>query len=153
MKKATMFTALAFALGLAAGQPVEAGEVSKSVPFEFDKWIDLNVTDGPCTLHRIRIVKKSGGVTKSLFARPGNSEYLEDVQIQLEYTNDATKDWEAHLTAEWLDGDGKVIDGYNDDESLDSESRADDTTVTLSTLKYGLQKAKKFNVKINFQPD
>lgn len=36
---------------------------------------------------------------------------------------------------------------------LDSESRQDDATVTLSTLKYGLDKAKKLKIKIDFYQD
>ena len=50
------------------------------------EWVELASTDGPVTLHRIRLVRE-GGITKSTFMRPGNSQYLADVQIQLEYTN------------------------------------------------------------------
>lgn len=132
--------------------PVSAGEVEKNVNFTLDEWIDLNSTDGPVTLHRIRIAKQSG-VTKSKFLRPGNNEHLQDVQIQVEFTNDSSKDWEMRVNVEWSDGSGHVIDGYNDTESLDSDSRHDDQTVTLSTLKYGLEKAKKLKINIKFYPD
>ncbi len=122
------------------------------MPFALDQWIELNSNDGPVTLHRIRLAAHSG-FTKSKLMRPGNSEYLRDVQIQLEFTNDASKDWEARIRLEWLDGDGKAIDGYNDDENLDNDSRHDEQTVTLSTLKYGLERAKKLKVHITYQPD
>jgi hypothetical protein len=152
MRKPFVPLALAVAATLALTPPATAGSVEKTVPFELDQWIDLASTDGPVTLHRIRLARKSG-VSKSMFARPGNDEYLQDVQIQLEFSNEATKDWEAHLVIEWVDGDGRAIDGYNDTEGLDSESKQDDTTVTLSTLKYGLDRAKKLKIKIDFYKD
>ena len=100
----------------------------------------------------MRIVRQDG-VTKSSFMRPGNSEYLDDVQLQLEFTNDATKDWEAKFSVEWLDSDGRAIDGYQGTEGLDSEKRHDQQTVTVSTLKYGLERAKKLKIRIDFNPD
>ena len=139
------------ALGLLPS-PATAGSVEKSVAFALEEWIDLASTDGPATLHRIRLTQQ-GGFTKSKFMRPGASEYLEDVQIQLEFTNDSTKDWDANITFEWYDADGKLIDGYRGTESLDSESRQDDQTITLSTLKYGLQRAKKLKLKIDYEKD
>ncbi len=142
-----------FALALACtALPLAAGEVEKNVNFALDEWIELNATDGPVTLHRIRIAKQSG-ITKSKFLRPGNSEYLQDVQIQLEFTNDTSRDWKARLEVEWLDAGGQVIDGYNDSETLGEDSRRDEQTVTLSTLRYGLDKAKKLHLAIRFEPD
>jgi hypothetical protein len=85
--------------------------------------------------------------------RPGNSQYLADVQIQLEYTNDSTNDWEAKFDVEWLDASGVAIDGYRGQEGLDSEKRHDQQTVTLSTLKYGLEKAKKLRIRLDYNPD
>lgn len=145
---------LPLALALAAALPVAAfaGTVEKSVPFALDQWIELASTDGPVTLHRVRLVRQ-GGVTKSSFMRPGNNKYLADVQIQLEFTNDSTNDWEAQFAIEWVDGDGKVIDGYEGDEGLESEQRHEQQTVTLSTLKYGLDKAKKLKIRIDTNPD
>lgn len=142
---------LSLALPLAAS-PAVAGEVEKSLPFELGRWIDLAASDGPVTLHRIRIARQGVGA-KSRILRPGNSEYLEDVQIQLEFSNDATRDWEARLRIKWLDADGAVIDGYNDSETLGSEERHDEQTVTLSTLRYGLERAKKLELRIEFEPD
>jgi hypothetical protein len=144
--------ALALALPLAGGRPAAAGEVEKNVPFQLDQWIDLQASDGPVTLHRVRLARQGLGA-KSKFMRPGNSEYLEDVQIQLEFTNDATRDWEARFDVEWADAQGVVIDGYNDKETLDSESRHDEQTVTLSTLRYGIERAKKLKIRIEFNPD
>ena len=103
------------------------------------------------TLHRFRIVRAAG--TKSRILRPGNSEYLEDVQLQLEFSNDASRDWEARLDVVWSDASGNPIDGYHDSENLDNDSRHDQQTVTLSTLRYGLERAKKLSVRIRYDPD
>jgi hypothetical protein len=129
-----------------------AGEFEKQVPFAFDQWFDLNSHDGSATLHRIRIVREKQSA-KSRIMRPGNSEYLQDVQIQLEYTNEASRDWEVGMKVEWLDEAGKPIDGYNDDENLDSDSRHDQATVTLSTLKYGLERAKTLSIKLDYHAE
>lgn len=143
------------ALILALSAPTEGasgGKVEKSVDFSLGTWIDLDLTEGPVTLHRIRLVEQSGQFTKSQFIRPVGGEYLKTVQIQLEYSNSATKDWEAYIKFEWLDADGEVIDGYNDSESLDDREVHDDTTVTLSTLKYGLARAKTIRFSISVSP-
>ncbi|MEO7795786.1 MAG: hypothetical protein ABIV06_13535 [Thermoanaerobaculia bacterium] len=132
--------------------PSFAGSAEKTVAFKIGEWIDLTSTDGPVTLHRIRLVRE-GGFTKSSFMRPGNSQYLDDVQIQLEYTNDSTNDWKAKFDIEWLDADGNTIDGYKGEEGLDSEQRHEDQTVTVSTLKYGLEKARKLKIRIDTNPD
>lgn len=142
----------ALALVLVAAPAAFAGEVEKRVPFVLGEWIDLGASDGPVTLHRIRIERQTG-ITKSKLMRPGNSQYLTDVQVQLEFTNEATRDWEARVDLEWLDADGQAIDGYDDGENLDSESRHDLQTVTLSTLRYGLARAKTLTLRIEFHPE
>lgn len=138
---------------LFAGAALSAGEVEKHVSFKLDEWVELKASDGPVTLHRMRIVRQKGGLTKSTFMRPGNDEFLETIQIQIEYSNSATRDWEAKLDIDWEDGNGKVIDGYKDEENIDSEENHEKITVTLSTLAYGLEKARKLNVVIRFDPD
>lgn len=137
---------------LLSGGVAYAGDFEKKVPFAFDQWFDVNSTDGPVTLHRIRIVRERASA-KSRIMRPGNSEYLQDVQIQLEYTNDAKRDWETRMKVEWLDDQGKAIDGYNDDENLDGDSRHDEATVTLSTLLYGLERAKTLSIKLDYHEE
>lgn len=142
----------ALVLSILVAAPAVAGDVEKKLPFALDQWIDLKVSDGPVTLHRVRLVHEGRGA-KSKILRPGNSEYLEDVKIELEFSNEASKDWEARLKVVWLDAAGTAIDGYNDTESLDSDSRYDTQTVTLSTLRYGLDRAEKLELRIDFYPD
>ena len=151
--KAPLLVVAGFALILASATPADAGSVSKSVPFQLDEWIGLDATDGPVTLHRIRIREVRGGLTKSKVFRPGNDEYLVTIQIELEFTNTATRDWEADLDIRWLDAEGVAIDGYHDEEDLDEDERRDEATVTLSTLKYGLDRAEKLEIGIEFYPD
>ncbi len=133
--------------------PASAGEVSKKVPFVLDEWVELDVTDGPVTLHRIRLTELRAGAKSKIF-RPGGSDHAKDVQIQLEFTNTSKDDdWEAMLRFEWVDAEGKVIDGYNDEEGLGNDSNREEQTVTLSTLKYGLERAKKIEIDIKFYRD
>ena len=143
--------AVAVLLACATAPVLAAAEVERSTAFALDSWIQLDAHDGPVTLHRVRLARSGGGV-KSRLLRPGNSEYLADVQIQVEFSNEASKDWEMRLEVEWLDGEGRVIDGYDDTESLDSDSRFDQQTVTLSTLRYGLERARKLKVRISYYP-
>jgi hypothetical protein len=140
------------ALVALSAEPLLAGEVTKSVPFVLDEWTELQAVDGAVTLHRVRLTRQSG-LTKSKLFRPGQGRFLEDVQIQLEFSNDSTKDWEARLDVEWLDAAGEVVDGYDGEEGLDSEARREVQTVTLSTLKYGLARAKTLRFAISFRPD
>ena len=147
---------LAALLLLALAGPVvpaaEAGKLDRNVPFALDKWFELSATDGPVTLHRVEVERQSGGFSKSTFMRPGNTDYLETVRIRIEYTNrDKKKDWEAHLDIAWLDASGVVIDGYRDKENIDNDTRNGEIHVTLSTLKYGLEKAKTLRVRIEFE--
>lgn len=141
---------LAGLLALAAA-PAAAGEVERTVPFALDQWVDLGSKDGPVTLHRVRLAR-TGGSAKSMIVRPGNSQYLQDVQFQVEFSNEATRDWEMRLRFEWLDAEDRVIDGYDDGEELEAESRYEQQTVTLSTLRYGLERARKLRVRVEYHP-
>lgn len=141
-------------VALLAPSGAQAGEVDRSFPFELDRWFDLDVTDGPVTLHRIRVVEKTSGITKSSILRVGGSSpFATTVVIELEYSNDSPRDWEAKVLAQWVDGQGRAIDGYDGDETLGEDERNEDTTMTISTIKYGLEVAREFEVKISFEED
>jgi len=135
-----------------AGQ-VMAGSFSKTWTFELDKWYEINSSDGPVTIHKMRLEPQSGGLTKSKFFRPGNSQHLKTIQVQIEFSNSSKHDWEADLDISWVDADGKVIDGYKDSEGMNEDENHDRMTVTLSTLQYGLDRAKKLVVKIDYERD
>jgi hypothetical protein len=147
-----MRTALTCLTLLVAASVMAGDAIDRSVPFELGTWIVLERTEGPVVLHRMRVVEQTGTITKSSIFRPSGSEYLKTVQIQVEYSNSATKDWTAWMQVEWVDADGKVIDGYRGDESLDDREVHDLVTVTLSTLKYGLERAKDLKIHLEIKP-
>ncbi len=138
---------------IASGSPGQAETFEKTIPFQIGEWIDIELEDGPAELHRMRIVADDGGLTKSKLFRPGNDEYLDTIQLQVEYSNSASRDWEADMEIEWQDSKGVAIDGYNDSESMDDDERHDLITVTLSTLSYGLARAKKLKIRFEIYPD
>jgi hypothetical protein len=137
---------------LVAASAMAGDALDKSVAFELGKWIELERTEGPVVLHRLRVVEQTGTITKSSIFRPTGSEYLKTVQIQVEYSNSATKDLALWMQVEWVDADGKVIDGYRDDENLDDREVHDLVTITLSTLKYGLERAKDLKIHLEVKP-
>ncbi len=139
-------------MALLVSSAARGESVNKTLPFELDRWYEIKSSEGPVTLHRIRLAAKEGLVSKSKIFRPGNSEYLETVQIQLEYTNSSSREWKAEMRIHWLDEQDRVIDGYNGSEDLGEEENFQHATVTLSTLKYGLDRAKRLRIKIDAVP-
>ena len=153
--KSRTHLALALALiALMAPRPTRADVLTRTFAFETDKWHSLDdAKDGPVTLHRIQIARQHGRFTKSTLFRPGNSEYLASIEIKIEYSNSATKDWKAKLRVALLDDAGLEIDGYNGSEDVDEQQSHNLVTVKLSTLKYGLDRARKLRVVIECSPD
>jgi hypothetical protein len=141
------------ALGLCA-VPTGAEEFKASFPFELGRWYTIEREDGAVKLYRIRVEPQTGMRTfKSKLVRPTNSEFLQDVQIQLEYSNKASSDWKAKLRVVWTDEKGEPIDGYIGKESLGEDKKHELATMLLSTLKYGVLRAKKLEVEIDVEPD
>ncbi len=143
---------LVVALAGAWPAPSAASSVTKTADFQLGAWLDFDAKDGEVTLHRVRLVEVTGTITKSDLTRPSGAEYLKTVQFQVEYSNPTTRDWEARVKVEWLDADGVAIDGYEGDEDLDKRESHDVQTITISTLRYGLAKAKTLKVNIDFGP-
>ena len=150
-----MFPRISLGFALAAllwALPASAGEVSKSFTFELDKWYELASTDGPLTLHRLRLERVGSGFSK--LARPGgSSEYAATVELQIEYSNDSSNDWKVDVVVEWLDAQGNVIDGYRNDQNLDDGDRHELKKTSITTLRYGLDQAKKLRVELRTRPD
>ena len=145
--RTAVFTALVM-MGSTAG----ATEFERTYDFALDEWHEINDQDGPVTLHRIRINPKEGRVTRSSVLRPFNSEYLETVQIQLEFTNESDSRWRAQISLRWLDSEGRVIDGFTGNEVLGKGAARRITQISVPTLKYGLEVADKLEVGINYEP-
>jgi hypothetical protein len=153
-----MRTIAAAALGLAvlASVPprrVEGATLQRTVPFALDQWVDLDLKDGPVTIHRLRVERKGGRGFKSVISRPGTTEFLQDVQIQVEFSNTSTSDWKVKADIVWLDASDKVIDGYKGAEGLDDRSSHELATMLFSTLKYGLDVARTLRIELEVEPD
>ena len=138
---------------LAAGSGVAgAEEVIKTYEFEVDRWHAIEVVDGPVTLHRIRVDRKEDRLTKSVLARPYNQQYLEPIRFQLDYTNGSSSKWKARVSVRWLDKEGRVIDGFSANETLQKKSANKIAQASVATLKYGLERAQTLEVEIRFEP-
>jgi len=145
-----IFTLLA-ATVLAAPASAQTS-VDKTVPFELDKWYELNVKEGPITLHRIRLERAGGGGLKARVTG-GEDEYRAQVKVDLEYSNVASADWRVVFRISWLDDGGETIDGYNGSHELEEKKDFNRTGGTVTTLRYGLARARKLRLLLNVKPD
>ena len=145
-----MFTLLTATLlaAPASGQTT----VDKTVPFELDKWYELNVKEGPITLHRIRLERSGGGGIKARVTG-GEDEYRIPVKVELEYSNVSSTDWRAVFRVSWLDDSGEAIDGYNGHHELEEGKEFNRAGGTVTTLRYGLVRARKVRLRLNVKPD
>jgi hypothetical protein len=132
---------------LAVAAPASAEKIEREFPFELDEWFAIDHQEGDVTIRRIRVETKAN--VKSRIMRPGAKAdpMVQDVQIQVEYTNDADRDIECELEIFWLDAEGRRIDGYDGKEDME-EDETGEMTALRSTLAYGLEVAKKLSVKI-----
>jgi hypothetical protein len=126
--------------------------VDKTVPFELDKWYELNVKEGPITLHRIRLERTGGGGLKARVTG-GEDEYRVPVKVELEYTNVASSDWRVVFRISWVDDGGEAIDGYNGSHQLSEKKDFERTGGTVTTLRYGIGRARKLRLLLNVKPD
>jgi len=126
--------------------------VDKTVPFELDKWYELNVKEGPITLHRIRLERSGGGGLKARVSG-GEDEYRIPVKVELEYSNVSSSDWRAVFRISWVDDGGEAIDGYNGSHELEEKKDFSRAGGTVTTLRYGLIRARKVRFLLNVKPD
>jgi hypothetical protein len=126
--------------------------VDKTVPFELDKWYELNVKEGPITLHRIRLERSGGGGLKARVTG-GEDEYRIPVKVELEYSNISSTDWRAVFRISWVDDGGEAIDGYNGSHELEEKKDFSRAGGTVTTLRYGLIRARKVRFLLNVKPD
>ena len=126
--------------------------VDRTVPFELDKWFELNVKEGPITLHRIRLERVGGGGLKARVTG-GEDEYRVAVKVELEYSNAASSDWRGVFRISWVDESGETIDGYNGSHELEEKKDFSRAGGTVTTLRYGLARARKLRILLNVKPD
>ena len=151
MTRTTWMLTLLAATVLAAPASAQTS-VDKTLPFELDKWYELNVKEGPITLHRIRLERAAGGGLKSRVTG-GEDEYRAPLKVELEYTNAASSDWRVVFHISWLDESGEAIDGYNGSHQLSEKKDFERTGGSVMTLRYGLARAKKLRVFLSVKPD
>lgn len=155
MARSRLWMAVATMLATAAVPAPAAAQTSvdKTVPFELDKWYDLSVKEGPITLHRIHLERQGSGGLKARVVRGGDEEYTVPVKVELEYSNASSTDWKAVFRVSWTDDSGEAIDGYNGSAELDEKKDFDRVGGTVTTLRYGLARARKLRLLINVKPD
>jgi hypothetical protein len=141
------------ASGLSLAPRVAAAEpFQTTVALALERWIDIGYRDGPVTIHRLRLERKNRGF-KATVSRPGNAEFLQDVQIQIEYSNNSSTDWQVDADIVWLDAGDKMIDGYRGDKDLDEDGSHEIATLLLAALKYGLDQARRLRIRLTVGPD
>lgn len=151
MRPFTFATLLFAGLLLVAAPSASAGEVTKTFDFELDEWHDVAYTDGPITIHRIRLDRVEGRFTKSSVWRPHNNENLDTIRITIEYTNTDSKGWKARVTTRWFDGEDRLIDGFGANESFNKNSARKTVEVSVPTLTYGIDRAEKLELSVHFK--
>jgi len=152
MRSRKLLMTLAAAASLCAPASAQTS-VDKTVPFELDKWYELNVKDGPITLHRLRLERQGGGGLKARVTHGADEGYTAQVKAELEYSNASSTDWRATFRISWVDDAGEAIDGYNGSHQLDEKKDFARTGGTVTTLKYGIAKARHLRVRIGTKPD
>lgn len=138
------------ALGALAIQPAGAQVIKKSFDFSLETWHEIDGVSGAVTLHRIQISTK--GKAGSKLSTPLNAAYIQPVISQLEYTNTGDKKWRADVQVNWVDEDGKVIDGFRTTYPLAKQTARKIHQSGLTTSKYGLDRAVKLDVTITVTP-
>jgi hypothetical protein len=126
--------------------------VDKTVPFELDRWYELNVKEGPITLHRIHLERQGSGGIKARVTG-SDDEYRVPIKVELEYSNVSSTDWRAVFRISWTDDGGEAIDGYSGSHQLDEKKDFNRTGGTVTTLRYGIARAKKLRLLISVKPD
>lgn len=146
-------TRLALILGAAAlllAPPLVAQAYDETFDFTVDEWIELDLEEVPITIHRLRLQGSDPGIAARI-AR--NQRYVQQLELQLEFTNDGSQDWEAEVQVEWLDQAGDVIEGIETDFDLDGRDRRKIRREKKSVNRYGLSRAVRLSIRIELDPD
>jgi hypothetical protein len=133
---------------LAPAEPLRAA-TTKSFDFALETWFDVEHTEGAVTVHRARLTRKSGGFSVK---SPANEPNLQAVEVQIEYSNETDRKWKGWYTIRWLDENGTLIDGFQDKGGFTAKSARRLVNTSVTTLKYGLDRAKKLEIEIFLEP-
>jgi hypothetical protein len=119
---------------------------------ELEKWLDVNKTDGPITIHRLRISTQQTGFRSWGTESYLNRDYLQRLGVQLEYTNDGVRRYKSYITVRLVDGSGEAIDGFGDEEGLESHRARGLVERSFPASKYGLKRMKRLELEIKLNP-
>lgn len=128
--------------------PTAQADINETLSFEIGEWVEFEAKDGPLTIHRVRVVEGGGGFAAKL--QRGDSDFHTSLQLQIEFSNFGDEDRLAYYEVVWVDGRGEVIDGFVGKKNLDEGEAHERVTANTSALKYGLDKARKLKIKIEF---
>ena len=144
--------ALAVVVLCASGQRAEATVLKQTCDFQLETWCDIDQKDGSVTIHRARVTTTDAGIRSLSATNVLNNEYLKRVMVQIEYTNEGGRKYKSFVKVRWLDADGEAIDGFGDEEGLEANKARGMIKRSIGALKYGLVKAKTFEVEVNVNP-
>lgn len=133
--------------------PATAQNVQRTIPFEVDQWVDLEVVNGAITLHRFRLVRDNTLVEPKLLGSKPDFEFHDGLQFQLEFTNDGDYNWKADVRLEWKDDRDALIEGMAGQVTLNKRKRHHVRKVTDIALRYGIQRAEQLELKITVNPN
>lgn len=133
-------------------QRAEATVLKQSCDFRMEAWCDIDQTDGAVTIHRARVTTTEAGIRSISATNVLNDEYLTRIAVQVEYTNAGSRKYKSFVKVRWLDSNGEPIDGFGDEEGLESNKARGMVKRSIGALKYGLTRAKTFDVEVNLNP-
>jgi hypothetical protein len=72
--------------------------------------------------------------------------------VQIEYTNEGGRKYKSFVKVRWVDENDQAIDGFGDEEGLESNKARGMIKRSIGALTYGLVKAEKLEVEVNVNP-
>ena len=137
---------------IAGADRAEATVLKQSCEFRLEAWCDIEQTDGGVTIHRARVTTTESGLRSISATNVLNEEYLKRIMVQIEYSNSGSRTYKSFVKVRWLDSEAEPIDGFGDEEGLESSKSHAMIKRSIGALKYGLVKAKTLEVEINVNP-
>jgi hypothetical protein len=125
---------------------------SKTVPFELGR-SGTNAPTSKKADHASLATGREPLERAALQTALSEDEYRVPVKAELEYSNAASSDWRVAFRISWVDESGESIDGYNGSHQLSEKKDFERASGTVTTLRYGLARAKKLRLLLSIKPD
>ena len=140
---------LLFHLGAVA---LQAEVISAAFDFELERWMDIEQTDGPVTIHRVRVTTQRTGFRSWGAETALNRDYMQRLGVQLEFTNESTRKYKSYIEVRLLDANGEAVDGFGDEEGLDANRARNIVERSFPASKYGLKRVERLEIEIELNP-